>query len=107
VQITVGTETETRNYEEMGFASKKGGKPVLAWETLRALSATAGVVMIASDSRKWAEVEKRIQEIRRVFRGFFGVAGDPIPYIKRTRRNQHEFGYRTKFEVGRRPSYES
>ena len=72
-----------------------------------ALAATDGVVMIASDSRKWAEVEKRVQEIRRVFRRFFGVAGDPIPYIKRTRRNPQEFGYRSKFKIGLRPSYES
>ena len=107
VQITVGVETETRNYEEMGFGNKKDGKPVLAWETLRALAATGGVVMIASDSRKWAEVEKRVQEIRRVFRRFFGVAGDPIPYNKRTRRNPQEFGYRSKFKIGLRPSYES
>ena len=107
VQITVGTETETRNYEEMGFGNRKDGKPILAWETLRGLAAAGGVVKIASDGRKWAEVEKRIQEIRRVFRRLFGLADDPIPYSKRTSRNAHEFGYRCKFKIGRRPSYES
>jgi hypothetical protein len=108
VQITMGTETETRNYAEMGFASKKNGTPVLAWNTLRTMAQAGGVIRVASgSSMKWGEVEKRMQEIRNVLRHRFGLTDDPLWYTKKTRRNPEEFGYRTKFKLGCSPSYES
>jgi hypothetical protein len=107
VQITVGTHTETRNYDEMGFASKKSGAPVVAWATLRKMAELRGVTRMADDSRKWAAVEKRIQEIRKVLRHRFGLTDDPLPFIKKTRRDSEDFGYRAKFKVGCRPAYES
>jgi hypothetical protein len=107
VQITMGTQTETRNYEEMGFASKQNGTPVLAWSTLRMMAEAGGVIKVAADSRKWADVEKRMQEIRKVLRHRFDLTDDPLPYTKKTRRNPEEFGYRTKFKLGCRPSYKS
>jgi len=105
VQITVGTQTETRNYAEMGFASKKNGTPIRAWEMLRMIAIEEGILKVASDSRKWAEVEKRVQEIRRIFRSVFGLADDPLPYIKRTRRDPEDFGYHAQFKIGLGPSY--
>jgi hypothetical protein len=106
VQITFCTQTETRNYEEMGFASKQNGKPVLAWAALREMAQRAGVTQIVSDKRKWADVEKRIQEIRKVLRHMFGLTDDPLPF-KKKRRGSEDFGYRAKFKVGCRPSYKS
>jgi hypothetical protein len=105
VQITVGTQTETRNYGEMGFASKKNGTPIRAWELLRIMAAQGGILKVASDSRKWAEIEKRVQEIRRKFRNLFALTDDPLPYIKKTRRRPDDFGYHAKFKVGLRPSF--
>jgi len=105
VQITIGTQIETRNYHEMGFASKQNGTPVRAWQVLRSMAETEGVVRVASDTGKWATVEKRMQEIRKVLRHLFGLTDDPLPYTKKTRRNPEEFGYRTKFKLGCRPSF--
>jgi hypothetical protein len=62
---------------------------------------------LASDGRKWAAVEKRMQEIRKVLRHRFDLPDDPLPYIKKTRRSLEEFGYRAKFKLGCRPSCES
>ena len=104
VQITVGTQIETRNYAEMGFASKKNGTPIRAWDTLRIVAAQEGVLEVASDSRKWAEIEKRVQEIRSILRSLFGLTDDPLPYIKKTRRNPDDFGYHAKFKIGLGPS---
>lgn len=107
VQVTIGTHMESRNYDEMGFASKKNGTPVLAWKTLRVMAEAGGVISVASDGRKWANVEKRMQEIRKVLRDRFGLPGDPLWYTKKTPRNPDEYGYRTKFKLGCRPSYKS
>jgi hypothetical protein len=107
VQITMGAQSETRNYAEMGFASKQNGTPVLAWTTLRTMAQAGGVIKIAADSGMWAVVEKRMQEIRKVLRRQFGLTDDPLPHIKKTRRNPEEFGYRTRFKLACRPSYKS
>ena len=108
VQVTIGPETETRNYAEMGFATKKKkGTPVLAWQTLRELAEAKGAIQIASDSRKWAEVEKRIQEIRSKFKTQFGLADDPFRFAKKTRRNPDDFGYHARFKISCGPSYDS
>jgi len=71
------------------------------------MAESGGVTMVVSDSRKWAEVEKRMQEIRKLLRNLFGIADDPVPYIKKTPRNPGEFGYRTKFKLSCGPSYQS
>jgi len=106
VQITLGTQTETRNYAEMGFASKQNGKPVLAWAVFRAIAERRGVIQVVADKRMWAEVEKRIQEIRKVLRHRFGLTDDPLPF-KKKRRGSEDFGYRAKFKVGCGPSYKT
>ena len=75
------------NYAEMGFESKKSGKPLNAWGALRILATQNGVLTNASDGRSWAKVEKRIQELRRHMKNLFGLTDDPLPFIKKTRRN--------------------
>ena len=106
VQITMGTQTETRNYAEMGFGSKKNGTPVLAWNTLRTMAEAGGRIAVAADSSKWAEVEKRIQEIRKVLRHRFRLADDPIAYFKKSQQNAGRFGYCAKFKLGCHSSYD-
>jgi hypothetical protein len=98
VQITVGSHTETRNYAEMGFASKLNGKPVLAWVTLRAMAQAGGFIMVASSGRKWADIEKRMQEIRKVLRQQFGLSADPLQFTRK--RRDSDGGYRTTFTLG-------
>jgi hypothetical protein len=106
VQISIGPQGETRNYEEMGFGSKKNGSPVLAWAALRILAEGGGVIRIAADGGKWAVLEKRMQEIRKRLCHLFGLTGDPVPYVKKS-RNSAKFGYCARFKIGCRPSYES
>ncbi len=38
VQIMIGDQTETRNYGELGFMDKRGGKPNQAWGLRRTLA---------------------------------------------------------------------
>src|SRR5262249_52164349 len=87
IQIDVGGRIETRNFEEMGFASKKNGLPVLAWHTLRQFAESGGVIGSTRDARTWAAMEKRIQEIRKVLRDHFGLSDDPFEFLKKSRRN--------------------
>jgi hypothetical protein len=44
VQIHNGTDTETRNYDELGFADRRNGKPNQAWVTLRAMAEERGII---------------------------------------------------------------
>ena len=48
VQIRNGTNTETRNYGELGFADARDGKPNQAWVTLRALAEERGTIRDAA-----------------------------------------------------------
>lgn len=106
IEIRIGENTETRNCAEFGFA-RNNGRPKLAWETLRDMARRKGIVQIAADSRQWADTEKRIQEIRKVLRTKYGVADDPIPYRKKTRRNPADFGYHAQFKLRCHPSYDT
>jgi hypothetical protein len=102
VQIRNGTNSETRNYAEFGFAdgrSKKAKKAKQAWETLRALAEQGGTIRDAAKTgRTWPKVEKRMQEIRKVLRKHFRISADPIPFVEGT-------GYQARFKIGCRPSF--
>jgi hypothetical protein len=99
VQIRNGISSETRNYEEFGFADGRSGKPNLAWVTLRALAEGGGVFANASNAGgDWAKVEKRIQEIRKIFRKHFGITTDPIPLVEGG-------GYQASFKIRCKPSF--
>jgi hypothetical protein len=56
-------------------------------------------------SREWTKVEKRIEEIRRIFRRHFELADDPLPFREKTKRNSDDFGYRAEFRIRCGPSY--
>ena len=99
VQIRHGVTSETRNYAEFGFADGRSGKPNQAWVTLRALAEQGGIIRdTAKTGRTWPKVEKRMQEIRRVFRKHFGISADPIPFVEGT-------GYEAHFKINCRSSY--
>lgn len=99
VQIRNGTTGQTLNYAEFGFEDKRNGKPTQAWALLRLLAEKDGLIRSAAEAAQpWPKVEKRIQEIRGVFRTHFRIAADPIPYIDGT-------GYRARFKITCRPSY--
>jgi hypothetical protein len=78
----------TYNYADLGFAdgrSRKGNKPKAAWETLKLLAQCGGRISNASSTRMdWPKIEKRIEEIREMFRTKFAIQGDPIPYVRGT-----------------------
>jgi hypothetical protein len=99
VQIGNGTDTETRNYSELGFSDGRTGKPNQAWVILRALAEERGVIR---DGMKtglaWPKIEKRMQDIRKVLRKNFGISADPIPFVKGT-------GYQARFKIGCSPSF--
>ena len=101
VQIRNGATIETRNYTEFGFEDRRSGKPNLAWKTLLALAAERGVLQnAATTGQKWLEIEKRIQEIRKVFRKHFLISADPVPFVEGA-------GYQAVFKISRRPSFDT
>ena len=93
-----GTIQAPQNYADVGFGDGRHGKPRAAWETLRALAESGGVIASTRTAAEWPKLEKRIQEIRRVLRGCFTLDGDPVPYVKG--------GYRTRFKIRLSASYE-
>jgi hypothetical protein len=68
---------------------------------LRALAEEGGTIRdSAKTGQAWPKIEKRIQDIRKVLREQFGIAGDPLPYVQ-------SVGYRARFKVACGPSYNS
>ena len=99
VQIRNGATTETRNYTDFGFEDGRSQKPNRAWEALRVLAAEGGVIRDpAKTGGKWPEVEKRMQEIRKVLRKHFGISADPIPFVAGA-------GYQALFKINVRRSF--
>jgi hypothetical protein len=99
VQIRSGKGIETRNYAEFGFQDGRNQNPNRAWETLRRLAELRGVIRDAMDGHlPWPKVEKRVQEIRKVFREQFGISSDPVPFVEGT-------GYHARFKISCGPSY--
>ena len=99
VQIRNGTQSETCNYAELGFMDRRNEKPNSAWLVLRELAEHHGVIRNPSEAGcAWTKVEKRIQNIRSVFRAYFGIAADPIPFVPGT-------GYQALFKISCRRSF--
>ena len=48
----------------------------------------------------WSKIEKRIQEIRKILRDYFGLPGDPIPFIEGG-------GYQSIFKIGCTRSFDA
>jgi hypothetical protein len=105
VQIRRGTNTETFNYGELGFADlrvKRGKpKPNQAWITLRAMAQQNGIIPeTAKASAAWPKIEKRVQEIRKALRKHVSITADPIPFVDGT-------GYQACFKIGCSPSFQT
>jgi hypothetical protein len=105
VQIAVNSQLQPpQNYAEMGFENKKNRNPNVAWAALCELARLGGVYRIAANGRQWSQIEKRMQEIRKIFRHRFSLQDDPIPFSKKTPQNPEEFGYRAKFRIRCHPA---
>lgn len=99
VQIHVGKQRETRNYAEFGFMDNKTRNPNGAWIGLRRFAEFGGVVRNGTEAGlPWKKFEKRVQEIRKLFRRHFGISSDPIQFVQ-------DLGYRTRFKVKCGPSF--
>ena len=86
-------------FEEVGLKDARSGNPRKAWDTLKQLADNSGTLdptKILGPPR--AKIEKRIEEIRKLFRRLFKVEEDPLPFSS-------ERGYRARFQVSRRDSY--
>jgi hypothetical protein len=93
-----GTVQAPQNYADVGFGDGRHGRPTAAWDTLRALAESGGVLASTRTAADWPKLEKRIQEIRKRLRACFSLDGDPVPYVKG--------GYRTRFTIRVRASYD-
>lgn len=99
VQIRSGKNIETRNYAEFGFQDERNQNPNRAWETLRRFAELRGAIRNGTEGRMpWPKVEKRVQEIRKIFREHFGITSDPVPFVEGT-------GYQARFKIGCGISY--
>jgi hypothetical protein len=80
VQVQNGTRVQTFNYAELGFADRRSGKPNQAWELLRALAETGGVIPNSvRNGYDFLSKEKQIQRLRSALKMHFGISSDPIP----------------------------
>jgi hypothetical protein len=101
VQIRNGPNIETCNYAEFGFADGRNGRPSQAWGTLRELAEQSGVIREARQGpQAWPKLEKRIQEIRKALREYFGISADPIPFVEGG-------GYHACFKIACGPSFDT
>jgi hypothetical protein len=102
IRITEPKRTQTLNYAEFGFEDGRTGKPTRAWKALLILAKNSGPITESSlgTDMKWSNFEKRMGEIRRLFRKYFGLPGDPLPYVKNT-------GYQARFKISCGPSFET
>ena len=100
IQIRVnGKSMEALNFAEFGFADGRTQNANKAWELLRALAEERGIIRDGKAiGEDWSKVEKRIQEIRKVLREYFGLPDDPIPFVEGT-------GYQSMFKISCAPSF--
>src|SRR5215813_8042394 len=100
VQISrLGVKAEPVNYADFGFADGRNENPNLAWQTLRILAEQEGILSNEKEANaRWADVEKRIQEVRKVLRSYFQISSDPILFVK-------DRGYVAQFRIRCSKSY--
>jgi hypothetical protein len=93
VRIQIGQAFRNRNYAELGFEDRRSEKPNRAWRVLMALAEPrSDTKCIGRTEMTWPQEERRFQEIRKVFRKYFGLDGDPLPYVRGS-------GYRVRFRI--------
>jgi hypothetical protein len=93
---------ESMNYADMGFEDRRGGggKPVKAWDFLMALSQNGDGIYPAAKIFGDQSIQKRAQDLRDRLAGYFGIAGDPLPFVE-------GIGYRGRFKIRRSPGFDS
>ncbi len=103
MEIRIGDQVETRNYAEAGFEDRRSEKPDSAWQLLCILAEKGGTISKPEQSgaAKWTGVEKRVQQIRKLFRKIFRIPGDPFEPFHQVR------GYKAKFQISCAESFES
>jgi hypothetical protein len=102
VQITTGNQTETRNYGELGFMDKRGGKPNEAWKLLRTLARARGHIPSSArraDPDDILALGKRFERLRKTLMNHFGISSDPVPL-------DAAHGYNCRFKIGCAPSFD-
>jgi len=57
VRIEIGEKIETCNYEEMGFADQRNGKPNKSWTILLLLARNHGIIPLNRSLKEWAAIE--------------------------------------------------
>ena len=85
----------------MGFEDGRTNNPNRAWQALQDLAESRGVLTKASKrDSSWEKIEKRMQAVRKSLRSYFGLEGDPLPYLEGT-------GYGARFKIRCTPPYHS
>lgn len=77
VNISVGSIAERHTYASMGFEDKRGRKPTLQWELLRAFAQARCHLTWKSPSAA-RQNQKRKETLSKQLRAFFGIADDPF-----------------------------
>jgi hypothetical protein len=79
VQICVnGKRMEVLTYAEFGFEDGRSENPNKQWDLLRTLAEEQGAIREGKTvGEPWPKIEKRIQEMRKTLREYFGLAGAP------------------------------
>jgi hypothetical protein len=97
--VVGGIVQEPQNYADVGFSDRRGSDtPTGAWNTLRHLAESRGVLSSADTAADWGRVEKHMQEIRKRLRAHFQLEGDPVPF--------RDGAYRARFTIGVRAPYD-
>jgi hypothetical protein len=100
VEIQIGQKLEVCNFADLGLQDRRTQKPNAAWLALRLLAEGKGNIPIAADARPWVKRGTSVQRLRAFLRHFFNLSEDPLPFAEGN-------GYRARFTIGRRPSYDS
>ena len=99
VQIRTPNKSEVRNYRALGLNDGRSGLPRKAWEVLCLMAQNNGFLADGRGTgQSWVKIERRVQEIRSVFRKVFGLSQDPVPFVSKT-------GYKTRFKITCAPSF--
>src|SRR5712691_6894594 len=100
-RFILARRTKREITRSLAFKTIRAKNPNRAWETLRRLAELRGIIRDGTQAcLPWPKLEKRVQEIRRVFRKHFSISADPLPFIKGT-------GFHARFKISCGPSFRS
>lgn len=96
IQIRIGEDVRSVNYTDFGLEDHRSGRPKGAWILLRALAFEGGEINPFEKARRpfpaISAFEKRVQELRKHLKTYFGIPTDPIEFTRR-------IGYRCNFTI--------